>query len=106
MDGQQGVLMDAIFEILSEKIDPALLKKAYTKEMKKKLVRRLTDEFFYKLFKEGKLTLCPGFGSIFLKNIREKDKKVFDKKTGTMVFKKIKGRKIVYKPGDVIREFL
>jgi CspA family cold shock protein len=39
-------------------------------------------------------------------DIREKDKKIFDKKTQAMVVKHVRGKKVIYKPGDVVREFL
>jgi hypothetical protein len=66
----------------------------------------VTDELMYKLLREKRVDLAPGFGSLVLKEIKEKDKKIFDRKTGTMVSKHIRGHKVVYKPGDVIKEFL
>lgn len=106
MADMQDILMDAIVATLSEKIDPKLLKRANTQAMRRKLFRRLTNEVFYKLLKEERLNLCPGFGTVLLKEIREKDKKVYDRKTGKMVSKHVRGRKVVYKPGDSLREFL
>jgi nucleoid DNA-binding protein len=98
--------MNAILEALSEKVDIKILQKANTKALKKKLLKCFTDELFYKLLSEQRVDLAPGFGSFVLKDIREKDKKVFDKKTQAMVIKHVRGKKVVYKPGDIIREFL
>jgi len=102
----QDIVMDTVISTLSERVDPAILRKADTKELRKKLIRSLTSELFFKLFKEGRLDLPPGFGSALVKEIKEKDKKVFDRKTGLMVLKHIKGRKVVYKAGDTVRELL
>lgn len=98
--------MDTILDTLSEKIDPKILKRANTRKIKRKLLKRLTDEFFYKLFNEKKVNLAPGFGSVVLKKIKEKDKKIFNKKIGTMTVKHINGHKVIYKPGDSVRELL
>jgi len=106
MDEIEDILMDTILSTLSEKVDPKLLRKANTKAVRNKLLKRLTKEFFYKLLKEKKLPLSPGFGSVVLKEIREKDKKIYNKKTGTMDIKRVGGHKVVYKPGDTVREFL
>jgi hypothetical protein len=106
MNGFEDDLMNAILEALSEKVDIELLKKANTKALKKKLLKCFTNELFYKLLSEQRVDLAPGFGSLVLKDIREKDKKVFDKKTQTMVVKHVRGKKVVYKPGDIVREFL
>lgn len=106
MDEMQDVLMNSIFEALSEKIDPDMLKRANTKDMRKKIFKSITNELFYGLFKKKKLTLSPGFGSVHVKDIKEKTKKIFDKKSQTMIEKHVSGRKIVYKPGDFVREFL
>ena len=106
MEELQNIVMETILSTLSEKIDPKILRRANTRELRKKLAKNLTNELFYKLLKEGRLNLCPGFGSVLLKDIKEKDKKIFDRKSGTMVTKRVKGRKVVYKPGDSVREFL
>ena len=98
--------MDAVLSVLQEKIDPKVLRRADTRAIRKKLLRTLTSEVFYRLFRDGRLNLSPGFGTVFLKQIREKDKKIFNKKTGNMVEKHVRGRKVVYKPGDFLRELL
>lgn len=98
--------MTAILDTLSEKVELSLLQKANTKALKKKLLKCITNELFYKLLSEQRVDLAPGFGSLVLRDIREKDKKIFDKKTQAMVVKHVRGKKVIYKPGDVVREFL
>jgi len=102
----QDIVMQTVLEILGEKIDPEILKKANTKELKKKLWQSLNRELFYVLLKEKKLGLSPGFGTVFVKSIKEKDKKVFDKKSDKMVTKKVRGSKVIYRPGDSIKSLL
>jgi len=102
----QDVITEALLEVLSEKIETEELRSVFTKELRKKLCKKLTEEVFYKLLKEEKLNLYSGFGTVVLKAIREKEKKVFDKKTGAMVTKTIKGRKVAYRPGDLIKQLL
>jgi len=102
----QDIVMETVLAILGEKIDPEILKAANTKELRKKLWQSLNKEMFYLLLKDKKLGLSPGFGTLLVKNIKEKDKKVFDKKSLEMVTKKVKGSKIVYRPGDSIRSLL
>jgi hypothetical protein len=102
----QDIVMETVLSILGEKIDPEILKAADTKELRKSLWQSLTKEMFYILLKEKKLCLSPGFGTLLIKSIKEKDKKVFDKKSNEMVTKKVKGSKVVYRPGDSIRSLL
>lgn len=98
--------MNTILAVFAEKVDSKILKKVDTKEMRKKLLKNLTNEVFYALLNEGRVDLAPGFGSVILKEIKEKDKKIYDRVTKTMVLKHVKGKKVVYKPGDTVREFL
>lgn len=100
------MLMNVILSALSEKIDPELLEKANTQGMRKKIFKSVTKELFYELLKNKKLNLSPGFGSVHVKDIRAKVKKIFDKKSKTMIERHVSGSKIVYKPGDFVREFL
>lgn len=102
----EDAILEAIFSVLSEKIDPEILKKADTAAIKKKLKKRLTQEMFYYLLKNEKITLDAGYGTIVVKNKGSKSKKVFDRTTGKMVEKKIDGKKIVYQAGELIKEFL
>jgi uncharacterized protein YaaW (UPF0174 family) len=106
MNGLEDVLINTILTTLSEKVDVKILQKANTKLLRKKLLKNFTNELFYRLLNEKRVDLAPGFGSLVVKQIREKDKKVFDRKTKAMVVKHIRGSKIVYKPGDVLKEFL
>lgn len=114
MDNQeiQDILANVISEVLAKEIDdPKLLsivnRKLHTKKVKKELYYKVTKEIFYKLLTEGKLRLMPGFGTISLKEISSKDKKIYCRKTGEMEIIKVKGQqKVVYAAGDFINEFL
>lgn len=105
MDVEQ-TMMDAILKVLSEKIDPKVLKKVNIISLRKKLWEAINAELFYKLLKEKKLNLHAGFGTFLVKEIKQKEKKVFDKKKNEMVTKNVKGSKIVFRPGDALKEFL
>jgi hypothetical protein len=71
------------------------------------LYYKATKEIFYKLLTERKLRLVPGFGTVSLKEISSKEKKVYNRKTGEMEVKKVKGlQKVVYAAGDFSSEFL
>lgn len=98
--------MDNVLAALSNKVDDHTLQKINTKKVRASLFRGFTNELFYQLLKEKRVDLAPGFGSLILRKRKEKDKKVFDKTTKTMVLKHIRGHKIVYIPGDVVKEFL
>jgi len=100
--------MDTLLSILSEKVDVKVLQKANTKVLRKKLLKSFTNELFYMLLSEKRVDLAPGFGSLVLKEIREKDKKIPVRNgvAHAMVVKHIRGNKVVYKPGDVLKEFL
>lgn len=102
----QDIVMQTVLEILGEKIDPEELKKADTKELKRRLWQSLNKELFYILLREEKLGLSPGFGTLIVKSIKEKNKKIFDKKSNSMVTKRVRGKKIVYRPGDTIKSLL
>jgi hypothetical protein len=102
----EDALMESILSVLSEKIDIELLQKANTRGIRKRLLRVITNELIYKLLVDKRVDLSPGFGSLVLKEIREKDKKVYDRISKTMVIKHVRGSKVVYKPGDVVKEFL
>lgn len=106
MNGLEDDLMNSVLDILSEKVNVKSLQKANTQDIRKRLLKSFIGELFYTLLKEKRVDLAPGFGSLILKEIKEKDKKVFDKKSQTMVLKHIHGSKIVYIPGEVVKEFL
>jgi hypothetical protein len=102
----EDALMESVLSVLSEKIDIELLQKANTRGIRKRLLRVFTNELIYKLLVDKRVDLSPGFGSLVLKEIREKDKKVYDRVSKVMVTKHVRGSKVVYKPGDVVKEFL
>ena len=105
MSDIEDILFETFLAVLEDKVDVDALREICTKKKRKLLYERITAEVFYKLLKEQKLSLLPGFGSIVLKERREKDKKVYDKKTKQMLVKHIRGKKIVYIPGELIKEF-
>jgi nucleoid DNA-binding protein len=84
----EDTIMQTVISVLSEKVDPVLLKKANTNELKKKLYKKLVYELFYKILKEKKVNLLSGFGTIRVKEIQGK-KKVYDRKSETMTTKDI-----------------
>ena len=108
----QDIIANSLEDTLSQSIeDPKVLNKVLrklrTKKVKKELYYKLTKEIFYKLLKDKKLRLVPGFGTISLKEISCKEKKIYNKKTGQMEVKQVKGQqKVVYSAGDFISEFL
>jgi nucleoid DNA-binding protein len=106
MSDLEDSLMESILSALSEKIDIKVLQKINTRAMRKKLLKVFTNELIYKLLSEKRVDLAPGFGSLVVKEIKEKDKKIFDRVTKTMVLKHVRGNKVVYKPGDIVKEFL
>ena len=100
------ILAEAILESLSDRIDPSVLKRALTGPVRKELYRRLAENLLYYLLTEGKLNLPPGFGAVHLKEIREKDKKIFNKATGEMYTKRVSGRRVAYRPGQTVKQLL
>lgn len=102
----QDILMESVIKVLSDRIDNKVLKKADSRHLRKKLFKQFTYEMFYQLLKNGEVSFAPGFGSMSLKEIREKDKKIWNKKLQKVLIKHVKGRKVQYKAGDVVREFL
>ena len=106
MSEVEDALLKAILEVLSERLGKDILRKVYSKALRKKLYKAVSNELFYTLLKDKKLELAPGFGSFILKQILEKDKKVFDQTSGDMKVHRVKGSKVIYKPGAVVKEFL
>lgn len=106
MSAIEDALMEAVLELLSEKIDKKHFVGLKNAKFKKKLYKVFANEVFYELLKEKKIDLAPGFGSLIIKQIKEKNKRVYDRTTGGMHIVRIKGSKIIYKPGDTVREFL
>jgi hypothetical protein len=102
----QDVVADAIIDTLSDRFDTKVLKRALTKPVRKELYKRLAEGLLYELLRDGGLSLPPGFGSVLIKEIREKDKKIFNKKTGKMESKRVRGSRISYRPGDLVRQLL
>lgn len=102
----QDIVADAVIDTLKDRINAAVLKKALTKPVRKELYKKLAEDVVYHLLSEGKLHLPPGFGSVTLKQIKEKDKKIFNKKTGTLETRRVKGNRITYRAGEVVKHLL
>lgn len=91
---------------LSEKVSAKALRQANTHKIRRELLRKVSNEMFYTLLSEGQIELGPGFGSLVLKSVKGKKKKVFNRKTGKMDIRRVGGSKVVYKPGTALEEFL
>jgi hypothetical protein len=102
----EDIISNTIIDALSSRVSAKILKNIFSKPVRKEIYKKLTEEIFYNLLKEKKLNLMSGFGTVLIKNIGEKDKKVFDKKAGCMVTKKVKGNRVIYKPGEFVKQFL
>lgn len=102
----QDIVADAVIEALSDRIDAGVLKKALTKPVRKELYKRLAENLLYELLQGKKVALPPGFGSVLIREIREKNKKIFNKKTGRMQNCHIKGNRIVYNTGEIVKQLL
>lgn len=102
----EDILFDAFVNAFKGQIDENVLKRICTKKILKALYEKITAEIFYKLLKDQKLQLLPGFGSIVVKVRKEKDKKIYDRKSKQVVVKHVRGKKIVYIPGNLIKEFM
>lgn len=101
-----NAIMDAVLSVLSSKIDNKALRKINTKNIRKKLYEKITNEVFYLLLKEEKINLPPGFGTVFIRGVREKEKKIYNKKEKAMITHNVRGKKVVYRPGQIIKQFL
>ena len=102
----QDILMESVIRVLSDRIDNKVLQRIDSRNLRKKLFKHFTYEMFYQLLKEGEVSFAPGFGTMSLKSIKEKDKKIWNKKLQSVVVRHVKGRKVQYKAGDIVREFL
>ena len=108
----EDALLKSVLSVLSDKIGEKALRKVGTllkkdtRDLRKQLLRAVTNELVYKLLVDKRVDLAPGFGGLVLKKIKEKDKKVFDRVSKTMVTKHVRGSKVVYTPGDIVKEFL
>lgn len=105
------ILIESIINSLDGSISASsfkeVSKKLRTKKMKKKLFYSIVKDTFYKLLKDDKIQLPPGYGSVILKDVTCRKKKIYNKKTKTMETVDVKGdKKISYIPGDFIKEFL
>lgn len=101
-----GVMIDAIKDVLRNRVDGRLLRRICSKPVAKILSKRLFEYAFYELLNNGVVKLPPGMGSLRVLNTKRRVAKVYDRKRKVMVERPASTRKIIYRPGDTIREFL
>jgi len=101
-----AVVMEAVKAALREKIGDRLARRIDSRGVRKRLTKKLFEFMFYELLSTGELKLPPGLGSLRTVELGRKMVKVFDKKRKIMVERPANTRKILYRPGDTIREFL
>ena len=106
MELLEDILSEVIIQELSKNIPLEVIKRALRRSNRTALYKKLVEEVFYALIKTGKISLPSGYGTLVIKDNVSKEKKVFDKKTGLMISKKVKSRRLVYRPGEVVKQFL
>jgi len=100
------VVMDAVREVLRERLGDKALRKIDSKPVRKRLSKRVFELVFFELLSTGVLKLPPGLGSFRTTDAKNKMVKVWDRKQKAMVERPARSKKILYRPGDTIREFL
>lgn len=100
------IIAETISECLKDRVEPSVLKRALIKPVTQKIYKRLVENVTYELIQRGKIVLPPGFGTISIQNVKEKRKKVPNRKTGEMKHVHVKGKRIVYHPGKTTKHIL
>lgn len=100
------VVMDAVRDVLKERLGDKELRRIDSKPFRKRLSKRIFELVFYELLTEGQVKLPPGLGSLKTLEVKKTIAKVYDKRRKMMVERPTSRKKIVYRPGDTIREFL
>jgi len=100
------LVMDAMRDIVREKLGDRAAAKLDCRAVRKKVSKRVFEYLFHELLATGKVRLPPGLGTLQVVGVRRKVAKVFDKKSNKMVERPVSGKRVVYRPGDTIREFL
>jgi hypothetical protein len=100
------VIMDAVRDILRERLGDKAIRRVDSKPVRKRLSKRIFELVFYELLTTGMVKLPPGMGSLRTTGVKKKIAKVYDKRRKIMVERPTSTRKILYRPGDTIREFL
>ena len=100
------IIMDAMKEVLRERLGDRAVAKMDCRAVRKRVSKKVFEYLFHELLATGKVRLPPGLGTLQVVGVRRKVAKVFDKKSNTMVERPVSGKRVVYRPGDTIREFL
>jgi nucleoid DNA-binding protein len=100
------IVMDAVMEVLATKLDAKAMARVNCAETRRKLSKKLFEYLFHELLSTGKLRLPPGLGTFQVIELKKRVAKVYDKKSKTTVDRQVDGKRVVYRPGDTIREFL
>jgi len=110
-EGRKGmdigqIVMDGMRDVVRERLGEKAASKLDCKDARKRISKRVFQYLFHELLATGKVRLPPGLGTLQVMGVKRKVVKVFDKKSNTMVERRVSGKRVVYRPGDTIREFL
>lgn len=100
------IVMDGIKDVVRERLGEKAASKLDCKDARKRISKKVFEYLFYELLATGKVRFPPGLGTLQVMDVKRKVAKVFDKKSNTMVERPVSGKRVVYRPGDTIREFL
>lgn len=100
------MVMDAVRDVLRERLGDKAVRRVDSKPIRKKLSKRIFELVFYELLSTGQVKLPPGLGSLRTLDVGKRTAKVWDKRRKVMVERPASTKKILYRPGDTIREFL
>jgi len=100
------VVMGAVKDVLLERLGEKAVRRVDRAPIRKRLSKRIFELLFYELLSAGQVRLPPGLGSLRTTDVKKKTVKVFDKRRKVMVERSASTKKILYRPGDTIREFL
>lgn len=100
------VVMEAVKEVLRERLGDKALRRINCKPIRKKLSKRVFELLFYELLVTGVIRFPPGLGSMHTLGVKSKTVKVYDKRRKVMVERMVRSKKISYRPGDTVKEFL
>lgn len=100
------VVMDAVMDVLRDRLGDSVIRKVDSKPIRRRLSKRVFELVFYELLNTGQVKFPPGLGSLCTLDVGKKTAKVWDKRRKIMVERPVSTKKILYRPGDTIREFL
>lgn len=110
-EGRKGmdigdIVMDAMREVVRERLGEKAASRLDCRDARKRISKRVFEYLFHELLATGKVRLPPGLGTLQVVSVKRKVAKVFDKKSNTMIERPVSAKRVVYRPGDTIREFL